>query len=131
VWRVNKAIAREVLPTEPLDPRLEPWWVAHVVNLGEDCVAAEEATPDRTSLNVSLLEVHSWPSCQPLPASGHAEAQLYLLASAAGDVCRRGGVPVAHRRGAAHLPQHCGSRRAAGVRSQLQVHGCNCTCTRC
>lgn len=36
VWRVNKAIAKDLLPTEPLDPRLDPWWLAHVVNLGED-----------------------------------------------------------------------------------------------
>ena len=34
---MNKAIVKEVLPTEPLDPRLEPWWIAHVVNLGEGC----------------------------------------------------------------------------------------------
>ncbi len=35
LWRINKAIAKDLLPTEPQLLRLEPWWVAHVVNLGE------------------------------------------------------------------------------------------------
>lgn len=35
LWRINKAIAKDLLPTEPQDLRLEAWWVAHVVNLGK------------------------------------------------------------------------------------------------
>lgn len=35
LWRVNKAIVREHLPTEQLDTEKQPWWIAHVVNLGE------------------------------------------------------------------------------------------------
>lgn len=34
LWRVNKAIVREHLPAEPLDIERQPWWLAHVVNLG-------------------------------------------------------------------------------------------------
>ncbi len=34
LWRVNKAIVREHLPAEPLDIERQPWWIAHVVNLG-------------------------------------------------------------------------------------------------
>jgi len=35
LWRVNKGIAREFLPSEPLDIPLEPWWHVLVVNIGE------------------------------------------------------------------------------------------------
>lgn len=36
LWKVNKgAIARELLPAVPLDPKLEPWWRACCVNIGE------------------------------------------------------------------------------------------------
>ena len=34
LWRVNKAIVREHLPPEPLPLDTQPWWIAHVVNLG-------------------------------------------------------------------------------------------------
>jgi FAM91 N-terminus len=34
LWRVNKALAKEFLPQEPLDVQMEPWWIVHVVNLG-------------------------------------------------------------------------------------------------
>jgi hypothetical protein len=34
LWRVNKAIVREHLPAEPLPLEKQPWWLAHVVNLG-------------------------------------------------------------------------------------------------
>lgn len=33
LWRVNRAIAREQLPAEPLKLAKEDWWIAHVVNL--------------------------------------------------------------------------------------------------
>ena len=35
LWRVNKSIAKEFLPTEPLTMELQPWWQVGVVNLGE------------------------------------------------------------------------------------------------
>ncbi|KAK9836344.1 hypothetical protein WJX81_007135 [Elliptochloris bilobata] len=35
LWRVNRAIARELLPAEPLPLAKFDWWIAHVVNLGE------------------------------------------------------------------------------------------------
>jgi hypothetical protein len=35
LWRVNKAIVKEHLPTDPLDFDLQPWWIVHVVNLGK------------------------------------------------------------------------------------------------
>ena len=34
LWRVNRAIAREHLPAEPLRLAKCDWWIAHVVNLG-------------------------------------------------------------------------------------------------
>lgn len=44
LWRVNKAIAKDLLPTEPLDPQLQPWWIAHIVNLGV-CLAVGDGCP--------------------------------------------------------------------------------------
>ena len=35
LWRMNKAVVREHLPTEPLELTKQTWWTAHVVNLGE------------------------------------------------------------------------------------------------
>ena len=35
LWRVNKSIAKEFLPTEPLALEVQPWWQVGVVNLGE------------------------------------------------------------------------------------------------
>lgn len=35
MWRVNKGIARDLLPAAPLDIKMEGWWVVHVVNVGE------------------------------------------------------------------------------------------------
>ncbi|CAL8463740.1 g3274 [Coccomyxa elongata] len=35
LWRMNKAVVKEHLPTEPLEIVKQPWWIAHVVNLGE------------------------------------------------------------------------------------------------
>ena len=35
LWRVNKALAKEFLPTEPLTPAaMQPWWLVSTVNLG-------------------------------------------------------------------------------------------------
>ena len=35
LWRVNKALAKEFLPTEPLLPAaMQPWWLVATVNLG-------------------------------------------------------------------------------------------------
>lgn len=41
MWRVNKAIAKEMLPSEPSDIEMQPWWSVNVVNLGG--VASPEA----------------------------------------------------------------------------------------
>ncbi len=36
MWRVNRTgVARELLPSAPLDMRVEPWWRVAVVNLSE------------------------------------------------------------------------------------------------
>jgi hypothetical protein len=35
LWRMNKAVVKEHLPVEPLELTKQPWWTAHVVNLGE------------------------------------------------------------------------------------------------
>jgi hypothetical protein len=35
MWRVNKGLARDMLPQAPLDIPLEPWWRVCVVNVGE------------------------------------------------------------------------------------------------
>lgn len=35
LWRINKAIVKEFLPAVPLDIYIDPWWIAHVVNMGE------------------------------------------------------------------------------------------------
>ena len=35
MWRMNKAIAKEMLPSEPKDIEMQPWWNVSVVNIGE------------------------------------------------------------------------------------------------
>lgn len=35
LWRVNKSVAKDMLPTEPRDIRMELWWNVAVVNIGE------------------------------------------------------------------------------------------------
>ncbi|CAI9757865.1 unnamed protein product [Fraxinus pennsylvanica] len=32
MWKLNKSIARELLPTEPVDFAIEPWWEVYLVN---------------------------------------------------------------------------------------------------
>lgn len=34
LWRVNRSIVKEHLPTEQLDSEKQDWWIAHVVNIG-------------------------------------------------------------------------------------------------
>lgn len=42
-WRVNKGLARDLLPPSPKDVRLEGWWVVNVVNVGEAaCTASQQ-----------------------------------------------------------------------------------------
>lgn len=75
LWRINKAIAKDLLPTEPQALRLEPWWVAHVVNLGEGlpfllpaCSSAGSKHHDGLMLDPlavaqkhpQLREMHQW-----------------------------------------------------------------------
>lgn len=47
LWRVNKAIVKEFLPTEPLPPNtMQPWWIARVVNLSEcQCIHGAQCLP--------------------------------------------------------------------------------------
>eukprot|EP00887_Chlorella_sp_A99_P002714 scaffold6.g2714.t1 len=35
LWRMNKGIVKDLLPQEPLNAAIDPWWVVHVVNVGE------------------------------------------------------------------------------------------------
>lgn len=35
MWRLNKGLARELLPAAPPDIRMEAWWRVAVVNVGE------------------------------------------------------------------------------------------------
>lgn len=35
LWRVNRSIAKEFLPTEPLDPDMQPWWTVGLVNISK------------------------------------------------------------------------------------------------
>jgi hypothetical protein len=35
MWRVNRAVARDLLPQAEQETRLEPWWVVEVTNVGE------------------------------------------------------------------------------------------------
>ncbi len=34
MWRVNKALARDLLPPAEKEARLEPWWLVAVANVG-------------------------------------------------------------------------------------------------
>ena len=34
LWRVNRSIVKDHLPTEPQIIRMEPWWHVRVVNIG-------------------------------------------------------------------------------------------------
>ena len=34
MWRVNKGIAKDLLPAVPLDIKMEGWWIVNVVNVG-------------------------------------------------------------------------------------------------
>jgi len=36
MWKLNKSIVKEMLPTQPVDFRMEPWWVVCFVNLTTD-----------------------------------------------------------------------------------------------
>lgn len=33
MWKLNKAIARDMLPSVPVDFLIEPWWTVSIVNL--------------------------------------------------------------------------------------------------
>lgn len=35
LWRMNKGIVKDMLPSEPCSPAPDPWWTVHLVNLGE------------------------------------------------------------------------------------------------
>ena len=32
MWKLNKSIAKEMLPTQPVDFQVEPWWGVCLVN---------------------------------------------------------------------------------------------------
>ena len=36
MWKLNKSIVKDMLPTQPVDFRMEPWWVVCFVNLTTD-----------------------------------------------------------------------------------------------
>lgn len=36
MWKLNKSIVKEMLPTQAVDFRMEPWWVVCFVNLTTD-----------------------------------------------------------------------------------------------
>lgn len=36
MWKLNKSIVKEMLPTQPVNFRMEPWWVVCFVNLTTD-----------------------------------------------------------------------------------------------
>lgn len=44
LWKVNKHVAKEYLPSQPLDVKLEPWWYVGVVNVAEQ--EYRELNPD-------------------------------------------------------------------------------------
>lgn len=33
MWKLNKSIAKDLLPTQPVDFPVEPWWAVCLVNL--------------------------------------------------------------------------------------------------
>lgn len=54
LWRVNRAIVKEMLPTEPVDIEMQPWWTVNVVNLGN---------PLAPSLARSFFKLGTTPAC--------------------------------------------------------------------
>lgn len=36
MWKLNKSIVKEMLPTQPVDFRMEAWWIVCFVNLTTD-----------------------------------------------------------------------------------------------
>ena len=61
LWRVNKALAKEFLPTEPLVPAaMQPWWLVATVNLG------------------MLMPGHTQMSCGPSPLMSDHHWQGHL-----------------------------------------------------
>lgn len=51
MWKINKSIVKDMLPTQPVDFPLEPWWTVCVVNL-----TLEEF---RVSTKIELLRLFS------------------------------------------------------------------------
>ena len=39
IWRMNKSVVKDYLPTEPLDLDAQPWWGVNTVNLGAGLAA--------------------------------------------------------------------------------------------
>ncbi|WIA36338.1 hypothetical protein OEZ86_007659 [Tetradesmus obliquus] len=64
LWRVNKGIARDLLPAAPLDVKMEPWWGVQVVNVGE--AEFRELTPAEAQL---LRQ-----ACEPMPAGSSSSS---------------------------------------------------------
>lgn len=48
LWRVNKSIAKEFLPTSPSDVNMQPWWKVGVVNLSKPFWISCLSTPDKS-----------------------------------------------------------------------------------
>ena len=53
LWRVNRAIVKDLLPTEQLETEKQDWWTAHVVNIGT--ALSDPAQPQRMWLSVPHL----------------------------------------------------------------------------
>lgn len=45
LWRVNRAVAKEYLPTAPQEIKMEVWWSVSVVNVGERLACGACSTP--------------------------------------------------------------------------------------
>lgn len=83
LWRVNRAIVKDLLPTEQLDTEKQDWWTAHVVNIGDCglrvsgspwcfCTIREQMAVSFPPTQASALAVPSCVRCLPLmdrPAS--------------------------------------------------------------
>lgn len=56
MWKLNKSIAKELLPTQPVEFAIEPWWGVCLVNF------TLEEFRVRDDLNISFVCVHKFPN---------------------------------------------------------------------
>ncbi|KAI8462738.1 MAG: FAM91 N-terminus-domain-containing protein [Monoraphidium minutum] len=60
MWRVNKALARDLLPQVEQEARLEPWWLVEVTNVGE--TEFRELAPAEADLLRAACDASSAPA---------------------------------------------------------------------